>query len=283
LLDTNIKGLKIATLGMTTEPMPVVYEPLFGVVVQGAKRTVLGSRVFEHVEGQYFVVSLEVPITSQIVSATDAEPYMAVSLKLKPPMIATLLLEVADSDIPTAPFSGLGVGQASGELLEAVVRLLHLLDRPRDRTVLAPLVEREILWYLLCGEQRAIVRQVGLADPRLSQISQAIRWIRTNYSKPLRIEELAEMVAMSVSSFHRHFRVATAMTPIQYLKQVRLQEARSRLMVQPEDVAAMGFAVGYDSPSQFSRKYSRLSPRSARTSSPRTLSAGRLPRGGRGS
>ena len=258
VISTSIEGLKVSTFRMTTEPMPVVYDPLFGVVVQGAKRTVLGNRVFDYVAGQYFVVSLEVPITSQIVSATDAEPFMSLSLRLKPPMIAALLLDAADRDIPTAPFSGMGVGQASGELLEAIVRLLRLLDRPRDRTVLAPLVEREILWHLLCGEQGAVVRQVGLADPRLSQISKAIRWIRTNYARTLRIEELAALVAMSASSFHRHFRVATAMTPIQYQKQVRLQEARSRLMVQPEDVAAVGFAVGYDSPSQFSREYSRF-------------------------
>jgi transcriptional regulator GlxA family with amidase domain len=152
----------------------------------------------------------------------------------------------------------MGVSKAPGELLDAVVRLLRLLDHPTDVPVLAPLIEREILWRLLCGEQGPMLRQIGLADSRLSQLSHAIRWIRANYAKMLRIEELAQMAAMSVSSFHRHFRAVTSMSPIQYQKQIRLQEARARLLAQSKDVAAVGFAVGYDSPSQFSREYSRV-------------------------
>ncbi len=120
------------------------------------------------------------------------------------------------------------------------------------------MLEREIVWRLLCGEQGALVRRIGLADSRLSKISHATRWIREHYAETVRIEELAERVAMSPTSFHRHFRAATTMSPLQYQKQIRLQEARSRLMAMPGDVAGIGFSVGYDSPSQFSREYARL-------------------------
>ncbi len=257
LVDTNWESLKIMTFGMPTESMPSLYEPVFGLVVQGAKRAVLGNRVFDCVAGQYIVVSQEFPVTSQVVSATVEEPFMTVSLKLKPSKIAELLLD-ADCGASTTSFSGIGVGQASTELMEAVARLLRLLDRPRDLAVLGPLVEREILWYLLSGDQGAVVREVVLTDGRLSRISQAIRWIRSHYAEPFRVEDLAQLAGMSASSFHRHFLAATAMSPIQYQKQVRLQEARSRLMVQREDVAAVGFAVGYDNASQFSYEYSRL-------------------------
>lgn len=258
MADTNLDGLRVMAFGMPTEPMAHGYEPVMGLVVQGAKRIVLGNRTFDAGAGQYLVGSLEVPLTSQVVAATADAPFLALSLKLKPAVIAELLLETSGSVLPAVPFLGMGVGQASVELLEALVRLLRLDQRPRDKSVLAPLVEREIHWHLLCGEQGAVLRQVGLSDPRLAQISQALHWIRSNYAKPLRIEELAQRTAMSVSTFHRHFRATTAMSPVQYQKQVRLQEARFLLMAQPEDVAAVGFAFGYDSPSQFSREYRRF-------------------------
>jgi AraC-like DNA-binding protein len=257
IVDTNWENLKVMTFGMPTESMPSLYEPMFGLVVQGAKRVVLGNRVFDCVTGQYIVVSQEFPVTSQVVSATAEEPFMTVSLKLKPTMIAELLLD-AGGDAPTTSLSGMGIGLASAELVGAVARLLRLLDRPRDLAVLAPLAEREILWYLLSGDQGAVVREVVLTDGRISRISQAIRWIRSHYAERFRVEDLARLAGMSASSFHRHFRAATAMSPIQYQKHVRLQEARSRLMVQREDVAAVGFAVGYDNASQFSYEYSRL-------------------------
>lgn len=256
-MDTNWESLKVMTLGTPTESMPTLYEPVFGLVVQGAKRAVLGNRAFDCVAGQYIVVSQEFPVTSQVVSATPDEPFMTVSLKLKPAMIAEMLLNV-ESSLSRTSFTGIAVGQPTPELMEAVARLLRLLDRPRDLAVLAPLVEREILWYLLSGEQGAVVREAVLTDGRLSRISQAIRWIRSHYADPFRVDELAELAGMSASSFHRHFHTATGMSPIQYQKTVRLQEARSRLMVHRDDVASIGFAVGYDNPSQFSFEYSRM-------------------------
>jgi AraC-like DNA-binding protein len=194
---------------------------------------------------------------------------------LNPATIATLLLETAAGDRATVEPLGIGMSEATPELLDPVVRLLRLLDHPKDVAVLGPMIEREILWRLLAGGQGAMVRQIGLADSRLSQISHALRWLREHYAEALRIEDLARLAAMSVSSFHRHFRAVTAMSPLQYQKQLRLQQARARLLAQPQDVASVGYELGYDSPSQFSREYSRLfgAPPARDVARLRTLSA----------
>jgi AraC-like DNA-binding protein len=255
---TAVPGLKVAASSMPTQVVHHVSEPAFAVIAQGAKRTVLGDKVIEYGIGQYVVVSVDLPISSHVVQASADEPFLAVGLMLKPASIADLLWETAIGERVSAELSGMGVSEASMELLEPMVRLLRLLDHPRDIPVLGPMIEREILWRLLTGEQGAMVRQIGLADSRLSQISHTIRWIRAHFAETFSIEELARLAAMSVSSFHRHFKAVTAMSPLQYQKQIRLQEARSRLLAESEDVAAVGFGVGYDSPSQFSREYSRL-------------------------
>ena len=255
---TAVPGIRAVTSDAPTELAHHVMEPTLAVIAQGAKRAVLGDKVFEYSAGQYLVVSVDLPIAGHVVKASRELPYLAAGFTLKPATIATLLLEMAASDRPAAEPAGYAVSDAPIELLESVVRMLRLLDRPRDAAVLAPMLEREILWWLLNGEQGATVRQIGLADSRLSQISRAIRWIRVHHAKPFRIEDLAEMAAMSASSFHRHFRAVTTMSPLQYQKLIRLQEARARLLVESDDVAAVGFSVGYESPSQFSREYSRL-------------------------
>jgi AraC-like DNA-binding protein len=257
-MATAMPGLKVAASSMPTQIVHHVSEPAFAVIAQGAKRTVLGDKVIEYGIGQYVVVSVDLPISSHVVQASADEPFLAVGLMLKPASVAALLWETAIGERVPAELSGMGVSEASTELLEPMVRLLRLLDHPRDIPVLGPMIEREILWRLLTGEQGAMVRQIGLADSRLSQISHTIRWIRAHFAETFSIEELARLAAMSVSSFHRHFKAVTAMSPLQYQKQIRLQEARSRLLAESEDVAAVGFGVGYDSPSQFSREYSRL-------------------------
>jgi len=253
-----LPGVAVMASDTITEPIYHVYEPTLAVIAQGTKRTVLNDKVFEYRAGQYLVVSVDLPITGHVVEASKREPFLAMGLVLKPANIATLLLETATSDRTVAEPLGLAISHASPELLDPVVRLLRLLDRPEDILVLAPMIEREILWRLLAGEQGAMVRQIGLADSRLSQISHAIRWIRSHYAETLTTEALAGLVGMSVSSFHRHFRAVTSMSPLQYQKRIRLQEARARLLAESGDVAAVGFEVGYDSPSQFSREYSRL-------------------------
>ena len=256
--QTGVLGLRVTAARVMTEPVNQVYEPMFGLVAQGTKSILLADKAFHYGAGQYLVVSVDLPVTSRIIAASEEDPYLSIGLILRPEVIASLLLETGTDDRSTVDAAGMSVSEASCDLLDAVLRLLRLLDHPRDVPVLAALVEREIIWRLLGSEQGTALRQIGLADSRLSQISYAIKWIRANYAKILRVDDLAQMAAMSVASFHRHFRAVTSMSPLQYQKQIRLQEARARLLAQSGDVAAVGFAVGYDSPSQFSREYSRV-------------------------
>ena len=256
--ETRLAGVRLQVFAAPTHAVHQISEPGFAIVVQGAKQTVVGDRVFEYGEGDFIVNSVELPISSNVTRASVARPYLSFRLPLDPVAIASLLLESPARDEHLAAPCAMGVHKAPQELLEASVRLLRLLDSPRDAPVLRPLLDREILWRLLCGPQGGRVRQIGLADSRLAQVSHAIRHIRQHYAQALSIGELAQVAAMSESSFHRHFRAVTAMTPIQYQKQIRLQEARARLMADADDVAAVGYAVGYDSASQFSREYSRL-------------------------
>ncbi len=255
---TTLPGVRVTARDKRTELVHGVYEPAFALVAQGTKCTLLADQVFKYGAGQYLIVSLDLPVSGRIVEARPTAPFLGFAFTLKPAPIASLLLEAAAGDQPQEGSLGMAVSEAGRDLLEAVVRLLRLLDRPLDIPVLRPMIEREILWRLLAGEQGGLVRQIGLADGRLSQVGRAIRWIREHFAETLQIEDLAAHAAMSTSSFHRHFKAATAMSPLQYQKQIRLQAARARLMSSPEDVAAVGFGVGYDSPSQFSREYARL-------------------------
>jgi AraC-like DNA-binding protein len=254
-------GVMLASAERDQHATKQVYEPVFALVVQGEKKLVLGNRVFTCGEGTFAVVSVDLPITFHVSRATPREPYMALALSLKPAAVATLLLEAAGTastdHTPADAEVGMGVSHASDELLEAVVRLVRLLERPRDLPVLGPIAEKEILWRLLCSEQAHRLRQIGLGDGRAAQIGRAMRFMREHYDQALSIEALARLSAMSVTSFHRHFRAVALMSPLQYLKQIRLQEARARLLVHADDVASVGHSVGYDSPSQFSREYKR--------------------------
>jgi len=257
-MATALPGVSLKAATGPTDPVSCVYEPTFALVAQGSKRTVLCDKVFAYGAGQYLVCSVDLPITGCVVEASADEPYLGLGMTLKPAAIAALLLEIGAGERGPSEPAGLAVSQASPDLLDPVVRLLRLLERPDDAPVLAPMLEREILWRLLAGEQGAMVRQIGLADSSLSQISRAIGWIRTHYAEAFRIEDLARAAGMSAPTFYRHFRGVTAMSPLQYQKQIRLQEARARLIIHGHDVASVGFEVGYDSPSQFSREYSRL-------------------------
>ncbi|WP_225812248.1 AraC family transcriptional regulator [Streptomyces spinosus] len=241
-----------------TEPLGSVTEPMIALVAQGAKRAVLNDRIYDYRTGQYLVVTVDLPLTSQITRATPAEPFVGFGLPLQPAIIAQLLLEAGPVAVRPHEGPGIATSDADDKLLDAVVRLLRLLDEPRDIPVLAPGVRREIHWRLLNGPQAALVRQIGLADSRTTLVTRAIEWIKAHYDEVIRIDDLAHEVGMSVSSLNRHFRAVTAMSPLQYQKQLRLQKARIQLIAAPHDVAAIGHAVGYDSPSQFSREYRRM-------------------------
>jgi AraC-like DNA-binding protein len=263
LTHTALPGVRVVRSRTVTAPCGDMAEPTVAVVARGAKETALNGRPFRYAAGQFLVVSVELPVVGHVVEASAEQPFLAVVMTLRPDRIAALLLDTtfADRSRPgraTGGPSGIAVSDASPALLDALGRLLGLLDAPEDVAALAAGVEREVLWRLVNGPQGATVRQIGLADSRLAHLSRAIRWIRAHYDSPLRVEELAALATMSVSSFHRHFRTVTSMTPIQFQKQIRLHEARARLLTEPNDVAGAGFAVGYDSASQFSREYRRM-------------------------
>ncbi|MFC1408940.1 AraC family transcriptional regulator N-terminal domain-containing protein [Streptacidiphilus sp. N1-12] len=258
-LRTAIPGLLLSRVE-TEEPDYSLTQPLLVVMAQGGKRLLLGDQVFEYRAGQYLIVTTDLPVTGHFLEAGPRSPSLGLGLVLRPATIAPLLLETPLARRPSAAESGpaLATGQAAPELLDALARMVRLLDHPADARVLAPMVEREILWRLLTGPHGAMVRQIGLADSSLTHISRTIRWIRDNYAEPMRIEDLAALAGMSPSAFHRHFRAVTAMSPLQFQKRIRLQEARTLLATRAGDVAGVGHLVGYDSPSQFSREYRRL-------------------------
>ncbi|GAA3730013.1 AraC family transcriptional regulator [Plantactinospora mayteni] len=257
---TPIDGVLVSKVERPHPPSPSMSGTVLALIVQGAKRIALGERVYEYRAGQYLVASVDLPITGHFTEASPERPALGFGLTLHPASIAELLLQAAPGDLPPpggGTPSGMAVSSAPDELLDAAVRLLRLLDRPRDLTVLAPLVKREILWRVVAGEQGAVVRQLGLADSSLSHIARAVRWIRDHYTQSFRVDDVAQLAGMSASAFYRNFQAVTAMSPIQFQKQIRLQQARLLLATHPNDVTGVGQRVGYDSPSQFSREYRR--------------------------
>jgi AraC-like DNA-binding protein len=227
-------------------------------MVQGAKQVALGEQVYRYAAGQYLIYLIDLPLSSNVIQASEEEPLLGLGLVLRPEAIASLLLESRVIPQKKAEQPTIAVSNLADDLLDPIVRLIKLLDKPGDIPVLAASIEREILWRLINGEQGAMVRQLGLADSRTVQIARAIKWIRSHYTEALRIENLAAIAGMSVTSFYRHFLATTSLSPIQFQKQVRLQMARSLLASSLRGVADIGLAVGYDSPSQFSREYRRL-------------------------
>jgi AraC-like DNA-binding protein len=255
---TPIPGVTLMRANAPTVPVGSLCQPLLCVVAQGRKRVLLGEKLFEYDSAKYLIASVDLPITGVVCEASVETPYLALSFVLDPATLAAMLLDMPQSADGGKPFPGLAVSPMIPDLLDPVLRLLRLLDRPADAKMLAPLAEREILYRLLLGPQGPMLRQIALADSRLSQIARAIGWIKQNYEQPLRIEALATIAHMSPSSLHRHFKQVTAMSPLQFQKRIRLQEARRRVLGLEGDAASVGFAVGYESPSQFSREYSRL-------------------------
>jgi AraC-like DNA-binding protein len=258
-LSTAIDGVQACRFDHTNPPVSGMSGTVLAVIAQGGKRLALGERLYEYRPGQYLVASVDLPVTGQVMDT--GRPTLGFGMTLHPADIAALLLEAAPHDLPESgrvPQAGIAVTDAPAELLDAIVRLLRLLDRPCDRKILAPMIKREILWRLLSGEQGAAIRQLGLADSSLTHINCAVQWIRENFASPFRVGELAQLAGMSVSAFHRNFQAITGMSPIKFQKHIRLQEARLLLAGRPSDITGVGHAVGYDSLSQFSREYRRM-------------------------
>ncbi|WP_328843416.1 AraC family transcriptional regulator [Streptomyces sp. NBC_00258] len=253
-----VKDVMVFASEHMTTSLGTVTEPMLAVVVQGAKRTALGDHVFEHHPGQVAVVTVALPLTGQVIRASRSEPFLALGMRLHPATIAQLLVDYGPTDIPRHDGPGMAISDADDNLLDALVRLMRLMEDPRGLRALGAGVRREIHWWLLNGPQAPLIKQAGMADSRLALVARAIAWIRSRYDQVIRIDDLASHVGASVSSLNRHFRAVTAMSPLQYQKQIRLQKARIALITAPNDVAAIGYAVGYDNPSQFSREYRRM-------------------------
>ena len=254
---TPIERVTLARSSTVTMPMPNVYRPQLCLVAQGQKEVTLGSHVFRYAPGRYGIVTYDLPVTGQVVEATPDKPYLCLFIDFDPVMLGELALRVPPP--PGTPFQPIGktVSDAGAGLLDVALRLLRLLDDPAALPVLGPLAEQEILYRLLAGPDGARMRYITSSQGRVAQVGRAIAWIGQNFRERFSIERLAAEVGMSPSSLHEHFRAVTAMTPLQFQKQLRLQDARSLMLVQDMDIATAAFLVGYESPSQFSREYRR--------------------------
>jgi len=258
LFNSAVPGLGLFRRTQPSEPVTGMYEPSICLVVQGAKRVKLGDDTFVYDPHNYLITSVHLPTVVQVIEASETKPYLGLRLLLDPREIARMM---ADSHLPPPKTQQSSRGMATGEvtqpLLNAFERLIELLDAEQDIPILAPVVQREIVYRLLTGDQGARLRQIAAAGSQSQQIARAIEWLKGNFAEPLRIDDLAGKASMSTSTFHHHFRSMTALSPLQYQKQLRLQEARRLMLTDRLDAATAAFQVGYESPSQFSREYSR--------------------------
>jgi AraC-like DNA-binding protein len=254
---TPIERVSLVRSSTLTMPMPHVYRPLLCLVVQGYKHVTLGDRVFRYAPGRYGIVTHDLPVTGHVVEATPDRPYLCLTLDFDPVLLGDLMLRAPPPPSAPPPPIGKTVSDASAALLDVVLRLLRLLDDPAALPVLSPLAEQELLYRLLTGPDGAKMRHITASQGRVAQVGRAIAWIRQNSRGRLSIGRLAAEVGMSPSSLHEHFRAVTAMTPLQFQKQLRLQDARSMMLLHDIDATAAAFRVGYESPSQFSREYRR--------------------------
>ncbi len=257
-LTTAIPGLSLFQRDAATPPTTYLYEQSVCLIAQGVKRVMLGSDTYVYDHRHFLITSVDLPAVCEILSANREQPYLSLLLKIDQHEVSQLM---ANNNLPpprTQQSSrGMAVGEVTPPLLAAFQRLIDLLDEPTDIPILSPIIQREIVYRLLVGDQGAHLRQMALAGSQSRQIAQAIHWLKENYTRPFRIEELAGRVHMSTSTFHHHFRTVTAMSPLQYQKWLRLNEARRLMFAERLDATTAAFQVGYESPSQFSREYSR--------------------------
>jgi AraC-like DNA-binding protein len=232
------------------------------VVAQGCKQVVSGGTTLVYDAMRYLVASVDLPVIGQVVEASPEVPYLCFRMSLDPEIIGDLLLQTGGEPAlahDAGPLvNAMAVSEVNPPLLDAVMRMVRLMETPRDAAVLVPLIEREILYRMLLGDQGPRLAQIARADGRMRQVRRAIGWIKQNFDQHFSIDDLAAEARMSPSALHRHFKAVTALSPLQYQKQIRLQEARKLILAQRLDAGSAGHAVGYDSASQFSREYARL-------------------------
>jgi AraC-like DNA-binding protein len=257
MISTAVSRLSLFRADEPTVPLPAVYDASVCLVAQGSKRVSLGEQTLTYDAAHYLLVSVDLPLVGHVTQASRDAPYLCCKIDIDQAALADLIL-AEGSRAPKADLPPLAVYRSDDDLLDAACRLIRLLDRPDSIAALAPLIEREILYWLLTGPHGPALRYMAVADSHLSQVSRAIAAIRSGFHQQLRIGEIAAAAGMSSSSLHHHFKAVTRMTPLEYQKQLRLQEARRLMLSQGASAGTAGFTVGYDSPSQFSREYSRL-------------------------
>ncbi|MEH1943336.1 MAG: AraC family transcriptional regulator [Nostoc sp.] len=256
---TDINQLEFMRESSASTTICGVYEPILGIVVQGKKEALLGEETYCYGAAQYLVVSVELPLSAFVVEATPDKPYLGFKLNLDPKQLCDLIAQIR----PGTPkkensVRGLFVSNADAPLIDCAIRLTRLLDTPQHIPILAPMIIREIYYRLLIGEQGEAVRQIATFGSNMQRIAEVIKLIKADFTKPMRVEELAGQASMSPSSFHYHFKEVTSMSPLQYQKQLRLLEARRLMLAENSDAANAAYQVGYESTSQFSREYSRM-------------------------
>lgn len=257
-----LPGVSLVRSCAPTQAVPALYKPSLCLIAQGRKQVELGGRDYLYDPEKYLTVSVDLPLVGSVLEASPERPYLCLAFDIDLAALTDLMLQLSPepggdlAPVPAGP--ALGVSQVEPGLLDAALRLARLLDAPRDAPALAPLAEREILYRLLTGAQAPMIRRIAAAESHLAKVSRAVAWLRRHYASPVNVERLASEAGMSLSSFHSHFKAATTLSPLQYRTRVRLQEARRMMVVEAMDAASAGFAVGYESPSQFSRDYSRL-------------------------
>lgn len=258
-VGTAIDCLFLSRRTSPSQPLHTAQWPCFALVAQGAKSLALGGEVYDYGLGDYLVVALDLPVTSRTTLATPEAPLLGLGMAIRPDRLKELLQRTPlVAGAPGDRARGVAVNRADESLVAATLRLLRLLDTPQDIPALAPLIEQEILYRLLVGPCGATLMRIAQTDSPGNRIAKAVAWLRENYTGQLRIDDLAGHVGMSPSSLHHHFSAVTAMTPLEYQKRLRLQEARRLMWVDRLDVGSAGYQVGYQSPSQFSREYSRM-------------------------
>ncbi|EHR7859220.1 AraC family transcriptional regulator [Vibrio parahaemolyticus] len=257
--DTPISGLRFSRWTTPTPPTSYTHNPSICLIAQGRKRVLLGEESFIYDANHFLISSVDLPIIANIIEASEEQPYLGLLMELDLTEISQL---IADSELAFTQSKeaqkGIAVGELSESLLDAFVRLAELLDEGQNIKILAPIIKRETFYRLLMSEQGTRLHQIVTAGSHSHQIAKAIDWLKNNFVKPLSVGDLASYTGMSKSSFYTHFRSMTSMTPLQFQKKLRLSEARRLMLTENLDAMAATFKVGYESPSQFSREYSRL-------------------------
>ena len=235
-----------------------VSEPLLGIVVQGEKEVLLKEEAYRYGVAQYLVVSVDMPLSGCVVEATHSQPYLGFKLKLDSAQLCEIIAQTNLDISKKESVRGWFISDADPPLIDCAIRLTKLLETPQDIPFLAPMIIREIYYRLLMGEQGEAVRQIATSGSNMQRIAEAIKRLKADFAKPLRVEDLAEQANMSASSFHRHFKAVTSISPLQYQKQLRLLRARQMMLAKDVDATQTAYQVGYESTSQFSREYARM-------------------------